>query len=192
MILTGNEDLRIQRTIGAIKSTFEELICEMDYGHITVTELCRRAKINKKTFYYYYPTLDQLLRELQVEYSNKYIERVKHYKLPDEIDKVNREFFMYSNEQGLAYEKITCSGDYSEVRKQMVERVMDNTWRKSEEFNNLSPIMQDIIVGFLTVACASTYRAWVADGKKQPVEEIIKASSALIKHGINGFFAANK
>ena len=30
MILTGNEDLRVVKTISGIKRAFEELICEMD------------------------------------------------------------------------------------------------------------------------------------------------------------------
>ena len=189
MIIKGDEDLRVQRTIGAIKDAFYELILETDYSHITVTEVCRRAKINKKTFYYYYPTLDLLLREIQVEYSNKYIERVKDYRLPDEIEKVNREFFVFSEEQGSAYEKISCSGDYDVVRAEMIQRVMDNTWRKTEKFNKLSPLMQDVIVGFLTSVCASTYREWVEDGKKVPLDEIIETSNKLIKSGLNGFFA---
>lgn len=66
------------------------MICEMDYGKIKVTELCSRAMINKKTFYVYYPTLDDLLAEIQSEYSAEYIERIKNYKLPDELDRVNR------------------------------------------------------------------------------------------------------
>ena len=48
MILTGSEDLRVRRTIDSIKSVFEQMICEMDYGKIRVTELCSRAMINKK------------------------------------------------------------------------------------------------------------------------------------------------
>ena len=50
MLITGNEDLRVRRTIEAIKRSFEEMICEMDYEKIRVTELCQRAMINKKTF----------------------------------------------------------------------------------------------------------------------------------------------
>ena len=41
----------------------------------------------------HYPTLDDLLAELQFEISSAYIERIKNYKLPDEIKKVNRAFF---------------------------------------------------------------------------------------------------
>ncbi|MDO4846012.1 MAG: helix-turn-helix domain-containing protein, partial [Oscillospiraceae bacterium] len=61
MILTGNEDLRVVKTIAAIKRAFDELICEKDFERITVKELCERAQINKKTFYHYYSSLDELL-----------------------------------------------------------------------------------------------------------------------------------
>ena len=107
MILTGNEDLRVVKTIEGIKAAFEELICEKNYEQITVKELCDKARINKKTFYHYYETLDFLLAEMQAELSSGYMERVKDFKLPEELDKVNREFFLFSVEQGLAYEKIT-------------------------------------------------------------------------------------
>ena len=52
MILQGNEDLRVRKTIQGIKAAFESLICERDYEKITVKELCERAQINKKTFLY--------------------------------------------------------------------------------------------------------------------------------------------
>ena len=79
MILTGKEDLRVVKTIEAIKQTFDELICEKDFEKITVKELCDRARINKKTFYHYYPTLDDLLAELQLEISSSYIDMIKDF-----------------------------------------------------------------------------------------------------------------
>ena len=116
MLINGTEDLRIQKTMSAIKESFEALICEKEYNEITVTELCQRAKINKKTFYHYYPTLDDLLSEMQMELSSAYIDLVKDYRLPEDAEKVNRIFFEYSAAQGLAYEKITCSsGSYSDM-----------------------------------------------------------------------------
>lgn len=107
MILTGHEDLRVVKTIESIKAAFETLICEKDYEKITVKELCDRARINKKTFYHYYEDLNALLSEMQGELSAGFIDRVKDFALPEELDKVNREFFLYAAEQGLAYEKIT-------------------------------------------------------------------------------------
>ena len=73
MRLTGNEDLRVRKTITAIRKAFEELICKKDYEQIKVSELCARSMVNKKTFYHYYPSLDALLAELQEELSSEYV-----------------------------------------------------------------------------------------------------------------------
>ena len=100
MKIYGTEDLRVQKTVEAIRGTFADLISETDYEKITVTELCSRAKVNKKTFYRYYPTLDDLLSELQGEMSQEYSARTENFRLPEELDKVNREFFLYSMEKG--------------------------------------------------------------------------------------------
>ena len=188
MILTGKEDLRVIKTIEAIKAAFEELICEKDYDRITVKDLCDRARINKKTFYHYYETLDALLAEMQAELSSSYIDRVKDYILPDELDKVNREFFLYSEGKGLAYEKITCSGGYSSIRQDMIDTVIANTWGKSKQFLKLDPLKQKLLINYINTVSIGSYRQWVADGKQMPLEEIIQLSNALICQGTAGFF----
>ena len=192
MLITGKEDLRIQKTIAAIKEAFEELICEKEYGDITVTELCARSKINKKTFYHYYPTLDDLLVELQVELSSEYIEMVKDFRLPEEVAKVNRVFFEYSAAQGLAYEKITCStGAYSKTRQEMIDRVTEQTWGRSERFRALSTLEQKMVLNFVNSVNVGCYREWVLDGKRMPLEQLIAVSTALTCGGLDGLFRSN-
>lgn len=44
-------DLRVQKTLQVIEQTFFQLLLEKDLTKITVTELCKRAKILRKTFY---------------------------------------------------------------------------------------------------------------------------------------------
>lgn len=131
MILTGKEDLRVIKTIKGIKASFEELICEKDYERITVKELCERAEINKKTFYHYYETLDHLLKEMQEELSSGFLERIKDFSLPKDLDLVNREFFLYAQSQGTAYEKITCGGNYRTIRDEMTFEVNRHGWSAS-------------------------------------------------------------
>ena len=188
MILTGNEDLRIVKTIEGIKTAFEELICEKDYGKITVKELCDKARINKKTFYHYYETLDALLAEMQLEMSAGYIERISGYELPEDLDKVNREFFMFSAEQGLAYEKITCSGTYHSIRDEMVESVNDAGWSKSKKYQKLSDYEKKLLMGFINNAVLTAYRQWVEGGKNLPLEDVIEITNRIVLGGVNGFF----
>ena len=190
MILTGSEDLRVRRTIDSIKSVFEQMICEMDYGKIMVTELCQRAMINKKTFYVYYPTLDNLLAEIQAEYSAEYIERIKNFKLPDELDKVNREFFLFSEEKGLAYEKITCAGNesYHYIRSGMIRKVNAAGWSRSKKYGALPEYQQTMLMNFVNNSVLGIYRQWIEEGKQQSVEEIIEITNRLVLDGVKGFF----
>ena len=51
----------------------------MDYEKITVKALCERAKINKKTFYRYYETMDFLLSEIMDEFSTDFLNQIKNY-----------------------------------------------------------------------------------------------------------------
>ncbi len=190
MILTGSEDLRVRRTIDSIKTVFEQMICEMDYSRIRVTELCSRAMINKKTFYVYYPALDDLLAEIQSEYSAEYIERIKDYKLPDELDKVNREFFLFSEEKGLAYEKITCAGSesYRYIRSAMIKKVNTAGWSSSKKYGALPEYQQTMLMNFVNNSVLGIYRQWIEEGKQQPVEEIIGITNRLVLGGVKGFF----
>ena len=102
------EDLRIQRTRESIRETFEKMICEMDYEQITVKELAQRARINRKTFYLHYNTLDDLLREIQNEMAQNFIKRTQGLECPRDMDKITREFFLCSEELGKIGERITC------------------------------------------------------------------------------------
>ena len=190
MILTGHEDLRVVKTIQGIKAAFEALICEKDYGKITVKELCDRARINKKTFYYYYEDLNALLSELQTELSAGFIDRVKGFALPEELDKVNREFFLYAAEQGLAYEKITCGGSYHEIRDQMTDRVNAAGWSGSKRYQSLSDFEQKLLMDFVNNAVLGAYRQWVEEGKALPMEEVIALTNRIVLGGVNGFFQA--
>lgn len=188
MILTGHEDLRIVKTIEGIKSAFEALICEKDYEKITVKELCDLARINKKTFYHYYETLDALLSELQAELSMGFLERIKGFTLPKDLDKVNREFFLFAVEQGLAYEKITCGGAYRSIRDAMTDRVNDEGWGRSKKFQQLSDFEKKLLMGFINESVLNAYRQWVEGGKAEPMENVIEMTNRIVLGGVNGFF----
>ena len=73
------EDLRVVKTKEIIRNTFKNMILEMDYDYITIKELTERAKINRKTFYLHYESLDDLLLEIQNSLANNFIEKQVSY-----------------------------------------------------------------------------------------------------------------
>ena len=125
---------------------------------------------------------------MQLELSSAYLERIKHFKLPEELDKVNREFFLYSAEQGTAYEKITISGLYHAIRDEMIADVNDAGWGKSEDFNRLTDYQKRMLMTFINNACLGAYRQWIEDGKQMPLEDVIDMTNCLVLGGVRSFF----
>ena len=56
-----HKDLRVRRTLKAIRSAFYELVLTKNYSDISITELTDLAEINRKTFYLHYSSLDDLV-----------------------------------------------------------------------------------------------------------------------------------
>ncbi len=175
------EDLRVTKTRRSIKQTFINMLCEMEYEKITVQELTARAMINRKTFYLHYSTLDELLNELQDETMQKFLKRIENMECPKDIDKITREFFTYSEELGKLGEVLNCND--SHVRKRITDELMKGTWRLPYEYS--APCVQSIIKSFVFQATLTIYRQWAADGKKIPLEEVIKIATKLICNGVN-------
>lgn len=55
-------DRRIKRTRAAVFNAMLDLMVEKDTSKITVLELCKRADINKSTFYLHYKSMDDCLQ----------------------------------------------------------------------------------------------------------------------------------
>lgn len=185
MRLTGSEDLRVRRSVTSIKRAFADLICEKEYAAITVKELADRAMINKKTFYQYYSSLDELLAELKSDFSSAYLKLIEGYRIPEDMDKINRVFFMFSASAGAVYDRITCSGDCGVIRNDMMDLTTRDFWRRSSWFQSFDKYTQRVILQYIQVSTVGIYRQWVADGKKMPLGELIQLSSNLIYRGID-------
>lgn len=56
-------DRRVKRTKEAILGAVLSLITEKDYRKISISEVARRADIDRKTFYLHYSGVEQVLTE---------------------------------------------------------------------------------------------------------------------------------
>lgn len=187
MLIQGTEDLRVQKTIENIDRTFCALLLERDYDRISVTDICARAKIQRKTFYTYYPSVDALLREKLDVMSRGYIERIKKYSVPEQLAEINREFYLYSTEQGDLYEKLVCSAAYRSIGSDLLNELVRRTWQDAPWFKSLDPYEQNILLSFVYSTGAGLYRQWVKDDKKIPLEHMIRFAEQLLEQGIRGF-----
>jgi AcrR family transcriptional regulator len=160
-------------------------------GRITVTGLCERARVNKKTFYRYYEALDDLLAEFQEGYASAYAERIRGLDTVRDQAKLVRALFEFSAEQGAAYERITCAaGGYGSIRQQMIERVEERAGVRNEPLAGLDAQRSDVLHRFLGETPLMVYRLWVEGGKQIPLTEAADLAVALTCKGMDGYLEA--
>lgn len=191
------KDLRIRRTKEAIRETFKKMVCEMPYEKITVKEIAERAKINRNTFYLHYETIDDVLKEIQSDYSERYMKIISGYNLIQDQKEIVRTFFEFMEVQDDFFKKITCDSRFDYIREKMQRKVMANTEPKTEKTQRTEresgsgTIGKDKAVKNIVRAFSSTslnlYRQWTEDGKKIPLQEAIELSATLLENGMKGF-----
>lgn len=183
MRTTPAHDLRVTKTLEAIDTTFRAMMLEKGYAGITVKELCERARINKKTFYRYYETLDDLMAEVMATYAAAWRKRTDHLRMPEDIAEVTREFFRFGAEQDALYDAITCDPAWDAVQRSLQDDASGEHVENVPE--DYTPERWHQVYAWQSGAVLNMYRAWVADGKVVPVEELVELAVGLICHGID-------
>lgn len=177
------EDLRVIKTKEIIRNTFKNMILEMDYDYITIKELTERAKINRKTFYLHYDSLDDLLLEIQNSIANNFIEKQVSYTNLEDMKYLIGLFFESANKNPLD-ERILCSGSYRNISDRINKKVMDYRKKTNRGAFSNNEAYENIIFAYYGANSAIIYRQWVADGKKLSLEEVKELAIKLVCHGL--------
>lgn len=177
------EDLRVVKTKEIIRNTFKNMILEMDYDYITIKELTERAKINRKTFYLHYESLDDLLLEIQNSLANNFIEKQVSYTNLEDMKYLIGLFFESANKDPLD-ERILCSGSYRNISDRINKKVMDYRKKTNRGAFSDNEAYENIIFAYYGANSAIIYRQWVADGKKLSLEEVKELAIKLVCHGL--------
>ena len=181
MIITGNEDMRIRKTIHSIKGSLITLLDEKKDEKITVTELVDRAEVNKKTFYYYYSSMEELMDEMKIEETNNFVEHVNT--TPDKsTNAVLDIFFKYFSNKGQFLFSVLCdeSGDLLEpIRNVLCTSVKIS----SSPANPL--ITQERINRIISNMVLHSFMQWINGEKRQDPKQLTALLSAMIEGAVS-------
>lgn len=187
MILKGNEDPRVRRTITAIKETFLELIRKKPYEKITVSELSDLAEINKKTFYYYYKSLNELLLEMQDELLDEYLALLQKYNRDrGDLESAIDIFFRYFVEKGDSYIRIICQDKSGVIYRKILDLDCKHggktkfRWEKMSEFEKKSLIM------YLNASILNALDYWSREQPSMSLDDAIQRAKTLSLTGVYG------
>lgn len=151
-----------------IREAFLELLEEREFPKITVTDIVKRADLNRSTFYAHYPDVNGVIEEIQDEIINRNMELVRQM----ECRNILRDPMPYLNsicatleENIQLYSRLGHTADVhlhlDKYRKLIAEEVMSHE-EIPEEIRN-APFFE-VRIHFFIGGIMNTYQQW-AEGK---------------------------
>ena len=167
-----------------IVEAYIELESERPVEKITVTALVERSRITRKTFYYYFKDIYDLLEWI---YTNEVIEKIKNIESDSPAENWQQEF-LYVFEYILDNKKFVYNTYYSVSRalflnfiykqtNMLLTRVIDEKSKKIAVQNKNKKFIAD----FYKYAFVGLVQEWIENGMLENPEEIIKKLSIMLE-----------
>ena len=168
----------------ALSDAFSELLKEKPFEQITVTEIARKAGLNRQTFYYHFRDLYDL-----IAFS---VKRRVHAILPDiesmqdwELDLVTV-LNALSDERDSVY-KLGHSLDQGYVKRFMREHVSDlvgSFIMRTQPEERLTEEDRQLIAQFFGAGLIDILDSWVDEGMLEPPEHLVRRLSLFLTDSI--------
>lgn len=172
-------DLRVKRTLRAIREAFYSLVLEKDYPDISITELTERAEVNRKTFYLHYTSLDDLLNEIEQETANEILFSLSEEATSLDVGGCVSKFYHYLANASDVYQKMLCDPNYQRFYEDVTNRILSSSY-----FQHFYAITEyPYVVRAFCISITSIYRSWIKNGRDIPLDELIRYANSLIQRG---------
>ncbi len=161
--INKKEDGRVRYTKMRIRSAFYELIQEMEPDKITVTAVCKKAEINRATFYKHYLDVPDLTDKLQEETIEQFASKLNNaIKNNPETFIIDILQFMKNNLQDKTLAGVINMHTAATFTSKMTAMIYHNfsVYMKSQ-IKNVPEDEQDIIFSYIAAGCAGIIDYWV-------------------------------
>lgn len=183
-----SKDLRVRRTLTAVRKAFNELVLARDYREISITDLTERAGINRKTFYLHYTSLDDLVEEIEEEVANDLLEHIGKYAVSLDLTGCITYFYKYLESCSKVQKKLMCDEGYSFFYNAVTDRVLS-----SDEFSKFfSQTEYPSVVRSYTKAITSIYKDWIDNGRDIDFKVLTELASKLLENGYSGVIGSKR
>ena len=191
-ITEAKHDRRILKTKKAIYEALVELMQKKNLNSITVTELAAAANINRKTFYTYYSTVNDVLDEV----INELISSLK-----DLIYAMSEDYNMLSPQTLFAFLNTIMSdvdivralftSDNGNMLFNKLQKALQETLLKELIDNdikmNIPPEQYPLISSFVAGGMIYVYYEWITNPNGTSLDEMARTLTTLIISGVHAF-----
>lgn len=168
-------DIRGQRTQQLIENTFLELLRDMCAARITVTQLCRRAGINRSTFYKHYLDVPDLHSRMEDQVLQDFEEFLKSTAVPgtDKYRSVLLQMLHYMQQNGGRFYLLCSANAGSELPARTFQLINEYAFPlMREKMPGVEEQKAALLYRFLTRGCGALLVDWLRDGGSMDVQEL--------------------
>ena len=171
-------DLRIQKTYLTLTNTFLQMMEEMRFEDIRVSELCERAMIRKSTFYKHfgdkYELLAFIVRQTQESFDARLTESVPTDNIIDYYTTLITLVFDYLEENKALVQSTLQSNSFSLILDIISDQIIQDIkekLKKDASHGEKLPADPEIMATFFVGGIIQTACSWLKQGK--PLDEHI-------------------
>ena len=153
-------DKRIQKTKRLILENFVSLSKEKDFNEITITELSRKALIDRKTFYFHYDTVYSILFEIE----EAICAQLKEFFLKPEdlsIDSILHKFQKIIEQDELVFELVKNQKIFNYLAPRIKEELKEIARNFLFEKTDIPKTQFEIMIEFLISGIIGVYSKWL-------------------------------
>ena len=179
-------DRRVKYTKNIIKETFINLLEKKEINKITVSEICKKADINRSTFYRYYLDVYDLLNQIQ----NELIDKLKNIKSDNiyTVESFSEEILNVFLEEKKLIKILFDTND----NIYFLNSVLEVAYQKCKESwlvdnHNLSEDEIEYASIFIFNGALGIVNYWVKNNFDKDVDEIVNIINDLSNYGINKY-----
>lgn len=185
-------DRRIERTKNAIRDAYFAMLLTGKTGRITISEVARRANIDRKTFYLHYESLEDILREFARERVDEIITKVRQEDLNHLSKSVPSIFEMLNTlvEDNLPFFRFIAGHKeydffFDRIKDMLVNEVVTNY----QAFFGYPEDELSVYAEFYIAGIISVYTKWIHDEQSIPKEKLAALVSRMTYGGLRTLLA---
>lgn len=175
-------DVRTRFTKKVIKDAFLSLLQENSLSNITVKEICKRAEINRSTFYKYYQDCYDLMDQLEDAYLQE-AEELIHGIQTQGLKPILITMLQSLRQKEDLFQVLSREENYTRFSQKIIRLSFPLLQQNlSQQSKNKEQLNMEFI--FLSGGAGALISEWMRNGMVQPPEQIADAINTLCHNAV--------
>lgn len=188
-------DRRVVRTREAIRNAYIELLTESSDGKVSITDIAKRANIDRKTFYLHFESTDAMVRnfgEERIAEVYRYLNERSFFEHPYDKDMIFNALSALIEKDEKFYRSLAVKDGstvfWTEIENALV-KIISETYIGEGMYSKEELVM---LGKFFTTGTISIYKSWLKGEIDCSLDELSAIASEMSFRGIQGIIRVGK